>query len=145
VRLYLDTSALIKLYVEEDDSNFVEGAVQDAETTATSIVTYVEARSAFSRRRRDGSLNLADYHRVIREFDREWERYFVIPVTASLVKSAGRLADIHALRGYDALQLASADFFQEKIKEPVTFGCWDSRLETAARRQGLQLLRSRMQ
>lgn len=145
MRLYLDTSALIKLYVEEDDSIFVEGAVQDAETTATSIVTYVEARSAFSRRRRDGSLILADYHRVVREFDREWERYFVIPVTDSLVKSAGRLAETHALRGYDAIHLASADFFQEKIREPATFGCWDSRLETAARRQGLQLLRPRMQ
>lgn len=145
MRLYLDTSALLKLYVEEDDSIFVEGAVQDAETTATSIVTYVEARSAFSRRRRDGSLTLADYHRVVREFDREWEQYFVIPVTDSLVKSAGRLAETHALRGYDAMHLASADYFQEKIGEPVTFGCWDSRLETAARRQGLLLLRPQLQ
>jgi predicted nucleic acid-binding protein len=145
VRLYLDTSALIKLYVEEDESIFVEDAVQAAETTATSIITYVEARSAFSRRRRDGSLILADYHRVVRELDREWQRYFVIPVTDSLVKSAGSLAETHALRDYDAIHLASADFFQEKIREPVTFGCWDSRLETAARRERLQLLRPRMQ
>lgn len=97
MRLYLDTSALLKLYVEEDDSDFVEGAVQATETTATSIITYVETRSAFSRRRRDG-LTLADYHRVVREFDREGERYFVIPVTDSLVKSAGKLAETHGLR-----------------------------------------------
>ncbi len=141
MRLYLDTSALLKLYVEEDDSDFVEGAVQDAETTVTSIMTYVETRAAFSRRRRDGSLTLADYHRVVREFEREWERYFVIPVTDSLIKSAGKLAETHGLRGYDALHLASADFFREKTNEPVIFGCWDSHLETAARRQGLQLLR----
>jgi predicted nucleic acid-binding protein len=141
VRLYLDTSALLKLYVEEDDSDFVEGVVQDAETTVTSIMTYVETRAAFSRRRRDGSLTLADYHRVVREFEREWERYFVIPVTDSLIKSAGKLAETHGLRGYDALHLASADYFREKTNEPVIFGCWDSRLETAARRQGLQLLR----
>lgn len=141
MRLYLDTSALLKLYVEEDDSDFVEGAVQDAETTVTSIMTYVETRAAFSRRRRDGSLTLADYHRVVREFEREWERYFVIPVTDSLIKSAGKLAETHGLRGYDALHLASADYFREKTNEPVIFGCWDSRLEAAARRQGLQLLR----
>ena len=141
MRLYLDTSALLKLYVEEDDSDFVEGAVQDAETTVTSIMTYVETRAAFSRRRRDGSLTPADYHRVVREFEREWERYFVIPVTDSLIKSAGKLAEIHGLRGYDALHLASAVYFREKTNEPVIFGCWDSRLETAARRQGLQLLR----
>ena len=141
MRLYLDTSALLKLYVEEDDSDFVEGAVQDAETTVTSIMTYVETRAAFSRRRRDGSLTLADYHRVVREFEREWERYFVIPVTDSLIKSAGKLAETHGLRGYDALHLASADYFREKTNEPVIFGCWDSRLEAAARRQGLQLPR----
>ena len=141
MRLYLDTSALLKLYVEEDDSDFVEGAVQDAETTVTSIMTYVETRAAFSRRRRDGSLTLADYHRVVREFEREWERYFVIPVTDSMIKSAGKLAETHGLRGYDALHLASADYFREKTNEPVIFGCWDSRLEAAARRQGLQLPR----
>ncbi len=145
MRLYLDTSALLKLHVEEDDSDFVEHAVHDAETIATSILTYVEARSAFARRRRDGSLTLGDYHRVVREFDHEWDQYFVIPVTDSLVKSAGKLAETHALRGYDAMHLASANFFRDKIGEPVTFGCWDTRLETAARRQGLQRLRPPVQ
>jgi predicted nucleic acid-binding protein len=144
VRLYLDTSALIKLYVEEDDSIFVEGAVQDAETVPTSLVTYVEGRAAFSRRRREGILAVADHNRIVRDFDEEWERYVVIDVTNPLVKNAAMLAELHALRGYDAIQLASAEFFREKIREAVTFGCWDSRLETAARRQGLLLLRPRM-
>jgi len=141
VRLYLDTSALLKLYVEEDDSDIVEKAVYHVTTTATSIITYVETRAALARRRRDGSLTQADYHRVVREFERDWQSYFVIPVTDSLVKSAGKLAEAHGLRGYDALHLASACLFRERSKESVVFGCWDTRLETAARRQGLQLLR----
>ena len=145
MRLYLDTSALVKLYVVEDGSSLVKKSVEEAETVATSLVTYVEARAAFSRRRREGILAVADHNRIVRDFDDEWKRYFIIDVTNPLVQNAAMLAELHALRGYDAIQLASAEFFQEYIREPATFGCWDSRLETAARRQGLQLLRSRMQ
>lgn len=141
MKLYLDTSALLKLYVEEADSDFVERAVKDAEITATSILTYVETKSAFSRRRRDGSLTLVSYHRGVREFERDWPKYFVIPVTDSLVQSAGKLAESQGLRAYDALHLASAVLFRDKTEPPVVFGCWDFRLESAARRQGLQLLR----
>jgi predicted nucleic acid-binding protein len=143
VRLYLDTSTLAKFYVEEEGSSLVSKAVEEAETVATSLITYVEGRAAFARRRREGILVTSDHKRVVRDFDHEWERYFVIDVSNALVKSAGKLADVHALRGYDAIYLASADFFREKIREPVMFGCWDSRLETAARRQGLHLLRAR--
>ena len=145
MRLYLDTSAIVKLYVDEDGSSLVRKAIEGAETVATSLVTYVEGRAAFSRRRREGMLITSDHNRIVRDFDHEWDRYFIIDVTNSLVKSAGKVADIHALRGYDAIHLASADFFHEKIREPVTFGCWDSRLEAAARRQGLHLLRTQAQ
>lgn len=145
MRLYLDTSALVKLYVVEDESSLVRKTVEEAETVATSLVTYVEGRAAFSRRRREGILAVADHNRIVRDLDDEWERYFVIDVTNPLVKNAAMLAERHALRGYDAMHLASAEFFQEKIREPATFGCWDSRLETAARRQRLQLLRPQLQ
>lgn len=47
MRLYLDTSALVKLYVEEAGSSVVRKSVEDADTAATSIVAFVEARAAF--------------------------------------------------------------------------------------------------
>ena len=145
MRLYLDTSALIKLYVDEQDSSQVEHAVAQAETTATSLITYVETRAAFARRRRDGSLTVFQYNQVVREFTNDWQRFFVVEVNDLLVRSAGKFAEVHGLRGYDAVHLASADFFQATLREVVTFGCWDDRLETAAGRQGLHLLRSRVQ
>jgi predicted nucleic acid-binding protein len=145
VRLYLDTSALVKLYVVEDGSALVRKSVDEAETVATSLVSYVEGRAAFSRRRREGILAVSDHSRIVRDFNDEWKRYFVIDVTNPLVKNAAMLAELHALRGYDAIQLASAEFFREKAGDTVVFGCWDSRLETAARRQGLQFLRPQMQ
>ena len=145
MRLNLDTSALIKLYVEDPGSAQVEQAVTGAQTIATSMITYVETRAAFSRRRRDGSVTAVGYKNLVRDFDIDWQRYIVVEVSEILIRSAGKLAEVHGLRAYDAVHLASADFFQATLREAVTFVCWDDRLETVARRQGLNLLRSRLQ
>ena len=42
------TSALVKLYVEEDGSSMVRQWVDDADTVATSIIAFVETRAAFA-------------------------------------------------------------------------------------------------
>jgi predicted nucleic acid-binding protein len=47
--LYLDTSALVKLYARERGSADVRRQVTDAEAVATSVVAYAEARAAFAR------------------------------------------------------------------------------------------------
>lgn len=51
--VYLDTSALIKLYVNEDGAEKVEAAIKRFEVAATSVVAYAEARAALARRRRE--------------------------------------------------------------------------------------------
>jgi uncharacterized protein with PIN domain len=51
--LYLDTSSLVKLYVEEKDSSRVANLVGSSNVTATSLVAYAEARAAFARRFRE--------------------------------------------------------------------------------------------
>lgn len=48
--IYLDTSALLKLYVEEEGRWLVREAVSTAEAAATSVVAYAEARAGFARR-----------------------------------------------------------------------------------------------
>jgi predicted nucleic acid-binding protein len=60
VILYLDTSALVKIYVEETKSTVVRENVQHAEGLATSRIAYAEARAAFARRRRGQGLSRAD-------------------------------------------------------------------------------------
>ena len=51
--LYLDTSSLVKLYMEEEGSLKIETLVRSSEATVTSIVSYAEARAAFARRFRE--------------------------------------------------------------------------------------------
>jgi len=143
LRLYLDTSALVKLYVEEEGSPLVRKAVEEAETVATSIVGYVEARAAFARRHREKTISLLDYRRVIRDFESDWGRYLILQVTDVLIRQAGRLTEAHKLRAHDAIHLASATILRQRLADAVSFASWDSQLQTAARREGLDLVHIR--
>lgn len=143
MKLYLDTSALVKLYVEEEGSSLVRETVQQTETVATSAIVYVEARAAFSRRRRERHFSSGDYRRVIQDFDADWEHYILLEVTDSLIRKAAELAESHALRAYDAIHLASAKVLRERLREHVLFASWDSNLLTAARHEGLEPVRGR--
>ena len=138
--LYLDTSALVKLYVAEEGSPLVHQVVANAPSVATSAIAYVEARAAFARRRRDGSLPLQEYRRILRDLDADWGHYLRIDVTEPLIRQAAELAERHRLRAYDAIHLASAYVVKEQLLEQVLFASWDKTLEAAARRHGLQLL-----
>ena len=135
--LYVDTSALVKLYVPEPESSAVQQLVESAEIAAISLVAYAEARAALARKRRERAVDLKDYRRIIQEFNDDWDNYFIVDVTEPLVKRAGRLAEKHGLRGYDAIQLSSAVLMREETRQVVSFCCFDERLLRAGRREGL--------
>jgi len=140
LRLYLDTSALVKLYVEEDGSPMVRKWVDEADAVATSIIAFVEARAAFARRRREKRISSAAHARLVRYFEADWDRYLVLEATEPLIRRAGKLTDIHPLRAYDAIHLAAAKILRERLAEPVSFASWDARLVFAARKEGLEVI-----
>lgn len=69
---------------------------------------------------------------------KEWETYWnnlrIVKATGPLLATAGDLAEIHRLRGYDAVHLASALCFPPSLVIMVT---WDRRLREAALSAGL--------
>jgi predicted nucleic acid-binding protein len=141
VRLYLDTSALVKIYVDERGSLGCRGAVSGADLIATSALAYVEARAAFSRRRREGGLGAKSYRKVIEYLDEDWPSYAVVDVTERVIREGARLAERHRLRAYDAVHLASAGILRDESRaEPMVFASWDAKLGRAARREGYSLL-----
>jgi len=136
VIVYLDTSALVKLYVAEDGADLVHRAVEDAAVVATCEVAYVEARAALARRHREHGLSRSGYLRAVRDLDRDWPSFFLL-VVGTLLRDAAALADRYALRAYDALHLA-AGLATRASGEPVTFACWDRTLAHAAGQAGLE-------
>lgn len=134
---YLDTSALVKLYVQEPGIDRVRQIVDQATHVATSRVTYVEARAAFARRARERGMSRASYREVVRLFEREWEAYARMEVTEPLIRLAGDYTEQHALRAYDAIQLASAVSLRRDTRSPVAFLAADRHLTAAAEKEGL--------
>ena len=139
--LYLDTSALVKIYVQETRSADVRENAKQAEGLATSRIAYAEARAAFARKRREQGLSRADYRSVVDDLDQDWNDYFIVDVSEGLVRAAGILAENHALRGADAIHLASAVTLGKHMGESVMFMCFDGRLASAARKEDLRVLK----
>lgn len=137
--LYLDASALVKLYVDEPLSQELSAAVDEAEAVATSLLAYAETMAAFARARREGRLSPHGYRHIVDAFEEDWPCYIAVEVTDRLVKSAGTLAASRALRGYDALHLASALSLRERVPSAVMFVAFDRELNIAAKREALRI------
>lgn len=140
--LYLDSSALVKRYVRESDSDVVIARMDDAAAVATSLVTRAEVAAALARAVRERRMGDRDAKRAHQEFSREWPDIGRVPVTDALVERADTLAWEYGLRGYDAIQLAAALTFRDLI-DPlgygVLFAAFDDRLCEAAARAGMQV------
>ena len=141
--VYLDTSALLKLYIEEDGADRVTHIVEDAEDSQVVILdlTKIETRSAIRRRERGGDIAGPDAERILRQIEDDTSALFLVqPSTSAVLEEAARLIDWHPLRTYDALQLAGCLVVSESMPEPVTFVCADARLCEAAVSEGLTTL-----
>jgi predicted nucleic acid-binding protein len=135
--LYLDTSSLVKLYVEEDESSKVDVLVRSSEVTATSLVAYAEARAAFARRFREKAFTPDEHVRIKEFFDKDWSSYLILSVTGDMIRLAGDLAEKHALRGFDSIHLASALTLRRELSTPIVFSCFDDNLQKASEREDL--------
>ncbi len=137
--LYLDTSALVKLYVAEPGSEEVREMVRAAQIVATSRVAYLEARAGIAKKFRAGELSESARRQIVEELKSDWERYFIVEVSQSVIELGGELVDKHPLRGFDALHLASALLLKARISSPVNFSCFDERLKEVAQAEGLSV------
>lgn len=135
---YLDASALVKRYVLEAGSSEVMELTAVAPAVATALVSRAEVAAALARAVRLGVVDDLGGRRAQRRFGREWPDLVRIPVTEALVVRAETLAWEHALRGYDAVQLAAALTWQDSIGQDVVLATFDRQLWDAAPRVGLQ-------
>ncbi|MGH8282607.1 MAG: type II toxin-antitoxin system VapC family toxin [Gammaproteobacteria bacterium] len=140
--LYLDTSALIKLYVNEEHSDDVQKAAVAAASLASSVLAYVETCAALSRLRREKALSGPQHERTRERFTADWGDLRRVEATEAQLARAAELAEAFALRAYDSVHLAAADYLARAAGEPLLFACYDAALNKAARILGLSLLRS---
>jgi len=138
---YFDTSALVKLYVEEEGSELVAGYSQKSLFVATSRVAYAEARSAFARSWREGILDDHAYREVVSNFKEEWPAFFALEVSDSVLQRVDALIDKYPLRGFDVLHFASTIILSRQVEsEELVVACWDARLWDYYLQEGFSLI-----
>ena len=131
--LYLDTSSLVKLYVEEEGSETIRALVTAATVVATAGIAYPEARATFACLRRERVLRPAAFTTIKRALDDDWPRYLTLDITADISRAAGELAERFALRGYDSVHLAAfAAVARHAGAGATSFSSFDDRLNRAA-------------
>lgn len=134
---YVDTSSLIKLYVDEAGADAVRNLVRGASIVATSVATNVEMRASLAAWRRDRRLTPSAYSSTRAAFLHDWTSLVAVELNDDVIRAAGDLAERHQLRTLDAIHLASfAQILERAGTEDVRFSSFDDKLNRAARSLG---------
>ena len=99
----------------------------------------MEVPAALWRKRRVGELEPHAAATLVADFEADWfeqGRFGVVKVSDELLDAAARHLARHALRAYDAVQLASAIAVRDMHRELERFVCFDRDLEAAAAAEG---------
>ncbi|MBA2529915.1 MAG: type II toxin-antitoxin system VapC family toxin [Euzebyales bacterium] len=140
---YFDSSALVKLVVEEAGSDEAAALWDGADVVLSSRVAHAEVRAALAAARRAGWLN----HRQLADAKDLWAVMWnalrlvevSVEVSVDLGQLSGDLAEEHALSGLDAIHLALL-----LPADDLTIATWDSRLHAAAHRMALATLPAKL-
>lgn len=134
---YFDTSALVKRYIKEAGRRDVLQLLRRHEVV-TSAILPVELRSALRRRVSEGAL---DGKRVTQILDRvatDRAYWTLIEVAGDVLTVAETLVATHPVRTLDAVHIASAQIFKNRLSIPdLLFVSADQRQAHAASAAGM--------
>jgi predicted nucleic acid-binding protein len=137
--LYTDTSALVKKYVRETDSEIVVAFFDKHPLISTSVLAQVEMAAALSKAVRQNWIGEVVANKAWQDFLSHWPSFTRLPVSNAILERAADLAWRYNLRAYDSVHLASALAWQDVSGEKVIFACFDMHLLLAAQQEGLQV------
>lgn len=135
--LYVDTSALVKLFVDEQHAEQVRQWVAGATQLVVSELTWVEMCAALALKMRTRQVDAPQVRSALAALRKGWPSYQRLGTDAALFAEAGELALRHDLRAYDSVQLASARRAFGTTGAALVFCCFDRQLNAAATAIGL--------
>jgi predicted nucleic acid-binding protein len=134
---YFDTSALIKRYVDEEGRREVLQLLRRHQCVASAVLS-VEFRSALRRRVTDRSLDARRVPEILKRFAADREFWALVEVTGEVLRAAEKLVAAHPLRSVDAIHVASAELFADRLAtSELTFVSADARQTAVAAALGM--------
>lgn len=134
--VYFDSSAFVKLLVEEDGTEVAAVLWDGCDAAVSSRLAYPEVRAALAAAVRADRLTASDQRTAESVWEDYWSVTRAVELSESVTARAGQLAGEHALRGADAVHLAS--LIAVGLDETV-FAVWDRRLRAGAQAVGARL------
>lgn len=129
--VYLDTSALLKRYVEEDQSDFVEQTMLADPSWISAQHTLVEVRRNLARLLEGNNLR-----RCLALFEDDWKQINVVNLDETTCRSAAEIAEATGTRTLDALHLAAL----RRTGDGVGLLTFDIRQAATARALGFRVI-----
>ena len=136
MKVFFDTSALIKRYIDEDGSDAVFGICQQADKLAISIICPTEMISTLNRLVRENTLTQEDYQQVKGILFSEMEDVEIVPILPEVVRNSIHALEKNTLRAMDAIHIGCASTIK-----PDLFVSADKRQLAAAEQSGLAICR----
>ena len=132
--VYFDSSALVKLVLDETGSNVAAELWNACDAALSSRLAYPEVCAALAAAGRNHDLTESEASAAADEWEMFWSSMRPIELSADVERVAGELAVLHRLRGADAVHLASALALGSV---DITVAVWDNRLHAGAVAVGL--------
>jgi len=134
VTLYLDSSALLKRYIDEPDSDRFGDVLDSDPTWLTCRITWVEVWRNLGRRLEPDMVAAARS-----AFRTDWEHLALVEVDGVLCRDAGDIGAVIGARSLDALHLAA---LQRAGPQGITLVTADLRQAQAGRSLGFEVVGS---
>lgn len=136
---YLDASALVKRYADEPGSTWIRQitAPDSQSSILLAEVTLAEVAAALAAKHRAaGGITRDQRDRALSRFLQDCQDFLILPVDRLVIDRAVELTQNYRLRGYDAIQLATAlvtsDLLESQNLPPLGFVASDHDLLAAA-------------
>lgn len=134
---YFDTSALVPLFLVENGTPLAIRTWLESEQVISSSIAYVEAQAALAAAIRSGRVAPAERALFVDDLEMVFQTLKQVDVDEPLIRRAGVLAEQEALRGYDAIHLASAEAVAD---EELVVVAGDGQLLAAAQNLGFTVI-----
>lgn len=136
MKLFLDSSAMAKRFIDEPGSQRVEDLCANASALGLSVICVPEIISALSRRKRERTLTPRQYTQIKRRLLEDVRDAALISLTPEVLRVSIAVLESSIVRGMDAIHIASAVEWQADL-----FVSGDQQQIRAARKAGLNTQR----
>jgi len=137
---YFDASAWVKRYYQEAGTDWVQDLFAHNQIMACASLGMIEVMATLARKCKAREIGSPIFEKKTQELEADWEHFIHVQLTAEVVDMAKTSAKELALRGADAIHLASALLLQRRFAaedDRLIFVTSDRELKEAAQVSGL--------